>query len=183
MTRLADTGYGLMARLLHWVMAALILCLLGLGIYMANFEKDGISRITLTQTHKSFGFVAFCLAVLRVIWRQVSPPPPLPDAMPPWQVKAAHLSHAALYVLMIALPLTGWLMATSSPLPLPNRVFDLFDLPDFFTDGSERVSGVFRSLHFTCALALIGLLAAHVVAALKHQFVDRDGLLMRMIRG
>ena len=176
-------AWSLFGRLLHWAMAAVILFLLGLGIYMANFEKDGIARVLLTQTHKSWGFVAFCLALVRVAWRWRAVVPPDPPGMPVWQVRAAAVSHRALYILMFALPVTGWLMATSSPLPLPNRVFDLFDLPDFFLDGSESVSNAFRAVHMICAILMIGVLALHVAAALKHQFVDRDGVLWRMIGG
>ena len=184
-------GWGWIARVLHWVMALMISALLGVGTWMANFEKDLIAQFQLVQTHKSFGFTVFVLAVLRVIWRLVNPTPKLPDTMPRWQKGASHASHLALYLLIIAMPLTGWLMSSASPLNDPgaypvqikNMVFGLFEMPDPYPSGSKELSEAFGTAHMIFAILLAVILIVHLAAALKHHFFDRDRILTRMIKG
>lgn len=184
-------GWGSVARLLHWAMAVLILFQLAVGVYMVEvIGGDLIRRFELTQTHKSWGFVVFALGLIRILWRWVSPTP-TPPAMPGWQKRASEASHVALYVLMIALPVSGWLMASASPLNDPdayplqvrNMVFGLFELPDPFQPGSKALDEALKLVHAGLAAALATILAVHALAALKHQFVDHDGLLRRMILG
>jgi len=183
--------WGWPARLLHWIMALMILGLAGVGLYAVQFQTDLIVRINLTQTHKSFGFVVFVLAVLRVIWRLMNPTPALPGSMPAWQKAASHASHLGLYALILSIPLTGWLMATSSPLndpgayplQLPNKVFGLFDMPDLYPTGNEGLSHLFGALHFWLVMALFAVLVVHIAAALKHHIVDKDAILRRMTVG
>ncbi len=189
-TRDGAAGWNRPARALHWLMALLILGLLALGLYMTEVEKELVRQIAMYQWHKSFGFTVFCLAVLRVIWRLTHASPALPARMPGWQKAASHVSHLALYVLIFATPLTGWLMATSSPyndpdaaLYLPNLVFGLFPMPDPYPVGDKAVEHFWFGAHQLCVLALGLVLVVHVAAALKHHFVDRDEILRRMIRG
>lgn len=187
----SKTVWGLPARVLHWVMALLILGLAAVGLYAVEFQTDLIARIELTQTHKSFGFIVFWLAVLRVIWRLANPTPALPDSMPGWQKAASHASHLALYALIFAIPLTGWLMASASPLndegaypvQIKNEVFGLFSMPDPFPTGDKELSDSLAKAHFWLAMTLLGVLVLHVLAALKHHFVDRDTILTRMTLG
>lgn len=185
-------SWGLVSRLLHWLMAVLIVGLLALGTYMVNFEDDLVVRFELTQLHKSFGFAVFVLALLRIFWRaSAGARPALPDGMPEWERTAARLGHVALYCLMLALPLSGWLLASASPLNdadafpfrVANTVFGLFELPDPFAPGSKLLTQYFRTLHIVLGLGMAGLVLLHVVAALKHEFLDRDGVLSRMLRG
>lgn len=186
-----QTAWGLPARLIHWVMAFMILAMLIFGTIMAG-TNDLIAKFEMVQTHKSMGFTVFTLAIIRVLWRWMSlATPQLPDTMPRWQVAASHASHHLLYILIIAIPLSGWLMVTSSPLndadaypmQVKNMVWGLFEMPDLFATGSEALSKTFSWAHWGLTRLLMLILAVHVLAALKHQFVDRDGLLMRMIRG
>jgi len=186
-----STGWGWLARALHWGLAVAIIGMLAVGFYMVEVVGDDLlQRFELTQTHKSVGFTVFCLVVARIVWRLANPSPSL-AAMPAWQRAASHVSHAALYGLIVAMPLTGWLMATSSPLNDPdaypmqvkNEVFGLFAMPDPFPTGDEALSETFAAIHFWLAIALVALLAVHVAAALKHHFVDRDRVLMRMVKG
>ncbi|QHQ37105.1 cytochrome b [Algicella marina] len=186
------TAWGWPARTLHWLMAIIIIGLLIVGTYMADLDLFDPNRYSLTQTHKSFGFVAFVLAVLRVGWRFANPSTPaLPAAMPAWQKLASHASHYALYVLIFAMPLTGWLMASSSPLNdegayptrIANKVFGLFEMPDPFPTGSEDLSEFFGEAHEIAASLMMLILLVHVAAALKHHFIDKDTILRRMIRG
>lgn len=183
--------WGWPARLLHWGMAVLIVFMLGLGIYMSNAELSLARKFELVQLHKSVGATVLALALLRLAWRGVNATPEQPAGTPAWQLRAARLSHAALYALMIALPLSGWLMASASPLNdaslgearVPNLVWGLFDMPDPFPTGSEGLTDVFFALHVTLVTLLVAILLVHVAAALKHHFHDRDAVLRRMISG
>jgi cytochrome b561 len=186
--RLRDdaAGWGWPTRLLHWAMAALILFQLGLGLWMTRVP-DLTLRVTLTQTHKSWGSVIFGLAVIRLGWRLANRRrPPLP-AMPRWQAPAAAWSHRLLYVGMLLLPLSGWVMASASPvqdlLGIDNLVFGRWRLPDPWIPGDARIETVAHVVHATAAALFAALVALHVAAALRHQLVLRDGLITRMIRG
>lgn len=190
--RNTPTSWGWLARLLHWVMAVLIAGMLGFGLYLTQGFNDGDpAKLGLVQSHKSFGFVVFCLAACRILWRAVNPTPALPEGMSGAMRLAAHGGHLALYVLMIALPVTGWLMASASPFNDPdaypmqirNMVFGLFEMPDPYPAGDAALSKWFGRLHEACALALAGLLTVHVAAALKHHLINRDGVLVRMLKG
>jgi cytochrome b561 len=180
------TAWGWPHRLLHWAMAALILFMLGLGVYMTEFVTDTYAQFDLVQIHKSWGFVVFSLALVRLGWRWAQgAPDPLP--MPRWQRRAAEGAHVALYALMLWMPLSGWLMASASELQdmygIRNMVFGLFALPDPFVPGDSGLEEVFSAMHFWGAVALAALLAAHVAGALKHHFADRDATLARMALG
>lgn len=186
------TGWGWPARLLHWGVAALILFMLGLGFYIANVltgtDSDTLmARFSLTQTHKSWGVVVFALACLRLGWRLVNPTPALPDTMSAAERLLAHAGHYGLYACMFAMPLTGWLMASASPLQdaygIKNMVFGQFEMPDPFVPGSEALVERFGAAHEAVAILLAVLLAGHAGAALKHHFIDRDTVLKRMIGG
>lgn len=182
--------WGWLARAFHWVMAFLILALALVGTYMANFLDDMIRQIELTQMHKSFGFVVFVMAVLRVLWRWANPVSPDPPAgRPAWEHRAAQATHWALYILMFAIPVSGWLMASAStlndpdayPAPMRNMVFGLFELPDPFQPGSDALAGALHMVHAYSVYLLAALLLLHVGGALRHHFVEKDGVLRRML--
>ncbi len=186
--RNGPAGWGWVSRLLHWVMAAVVLFELGLGLRMANFTPDPLEEFRLAQIHKSWGFVILVLALLRLGWRLGAGPAPAPPAtMPRWQVRAAAASHAVLYALMLGLPISGWAMVSASPiqdvLGIDNTVFGLFAMPDPWVPGVEAVETAARAVHVGCALALALLLVLHVGAALKHALIDRDDVLARMTFG
>jgi cytochrome b561 len=185
-------SWGWPARALHWTMAVLILFLLGVGFFMTHFVDNMITRFELAQTHKSFGFVVFALGVVRIVWRVANPlAPAQPVGGKPWEAAAARLTHLALYVLMILMPVSGWLMASASPLndanaypaQIRNMVFGLFELPDPIAPGDKALEAAFHAIHFYGALALATLLLLHAGAALKHHLVDRDAVLRRMLWG
>lgn len=179
-------SWGWVQRLIHWFAAGLILFQLGLGFYMVNAVTDLFVRFDYTQTHKSWGFVAFALVLLRIVWRAVNRRP-APPAMPRWQHAASEGAHLALYILMIALPISGWLMASASPLQdaygIRNEVFGLFELPDPFVPGSDEMEELLKAIHLWSAFAIAAIVAVHAAAAVKHQVVDGDGLLRRMVTG
>ncbi len=165
-------------RLMHWAMAVLLLGLVGLGWVMTHLKFDLGTTFTYYQWHKSFGTLALAALVLRGVFRLASRRPPDVGGAG-WQRGVAHGVHLALYGVMLALPVSGWLMASASPLHLPTRPFNAFTLPDLVSPNM----GLFTTLttvHTVLAYALLALLALHVLGALKHQFVDRDGLMRRM---
>ncbi|MEM1382094.1 MAG: cytochrome b [Pseudomonadota bacterium] len=185
-------GWGWPARLLHWSMAFLIFWQLAVGFYMVEIVgNDLIQRFQLTQSHKSWGTLVFALALVRVLWRAANPSPAAPSATSPVMRHVAATGHALLYGLMIALPLTGWLMASASPLndanaypmQVRNMVFGLFELPDPIDPGDRDLEGWLAALHRYSALALALVLAGHIGAAVKHHLLDRDRVLSRMVTG
>jgi cytochrome b561 len=181
-------SWGWVARALHWVMAGLILYQLGLGVWMVNFVEDLLVQFRLAQTHKSWGFVIFVLALVRIGWRLVNRAhPPMPAGTPGWQVRAAAASHGLLYALILVLPLSGWVMSAASPtqdlLGMQNMVFGVFALPDPWVPGVVRIETIGKLVHNGAAVLLALGLAVHVGAALKHLLVDRDAVLARMTWG
>lgn len=182
-----DASWGWVQRLLHWAMAGLILFMLGLGLWMVEIE-DVFEQYAWFQIHKSWGAVVFALALVRVVWRALQPAKPsLPDGMRKWESVAAEGAHIALYVLIFALPLSGWLMSTASPLQdqfgIKNMVFGLFEMPDPFVPGDKALAGLFKQVHYYLATGLIVVLLGHVGGALKHHFVYKDNVLKRMTWG
>jgi len=169
--------YGLVPQLLHWLVV-LLLALQFLLAELADELPDGLEKLAMLSRHKSVGITILGLAVLRVAWRLLDRPPPLPAAMPGWQRIAARLTHWALYALLFAMPVTGWMMSSAANYPV--SWFGLVQLPDL-VGTSHDLHEALEEVHETLAGALLVLVAVHVLAALKHQFVDRDGLLSRML--
>ena len=181
-------SWGWVARLFHWGMAGLILFQFGLGVWMTRDRVDLLTRFDLTQIHKSWGVLIFGLALARLAWRLANRMrPALPADMPCWQRRAARASHVALYVLMLVLPLSGWVQAAAAPeqdiLGIENRVFGTFALPDPWQPGVASIAEAAGAVHSSCAWTLAALLLVHAGAALLHQFRARDGVLARMIFG
>lgn len=168
--------YGFVAQGLHWIIAAMLIVQVALG-KIADELPVGLDKLALMARHKSVGITILALALIRLAWRLIDRPPP-PPPMPRWQHAAARLTHAAFYLLLFAMPVSGWLTSSASNYPV--SWFGLFQLPDFVRPD-EGLEHLFEDVHETLANVLIALAILHVVAALKHQFIDRDGLLMRML--
>src|SRR6266571_88823 len=126
MLRNASDSWGAPAKLFHWVMAALILAQIALGLMAANWRLSP-TKVELFFWHKSTGMLILALVALRLLWRLANPTPALPSGMAAWERAAARLSHLLLYVLMIALPITGWIVNSASNIPF--RIFRLIPLP------------------------------------------------------
>jgi len=168
--------YGFVPQLLHW----LVVVLLALQFLLAELAEDlpdGLEKLATLSRHKSVGITILAIAALRVAWRLIDRPPPLP-AMPGWQRVAAHLTHWGLYALLFAMPLTGWTMSSAANYPV--SWFGLLQLPDL-VGPSHDLHEALEEVHEALAGTLLVVVAVHVLAALKHQFVDRDGLLSRML--
>lgn len=161
---------------LHWLMAALILTALPLGLYMTELPLSP-HKLKLYAWHKWLGITILGLACLRVAWRLTHRPPPLPASLPAWQRRAAAVSHALLYPLMLAVPLSGWLM--SSAKGFPTVYLGLWQLPDLVAKDTLLAERLVE-LHFGLNALLLAVLVAHVGAALKHALIDRDGVFARM---
>ena len=171
-----NSTYTPVARGLHWLMAALIAGLLILGIYMSDLPLSP-DKLQLYAWHKWAGVSVFLLVWLRLAWRLGHPPPPLPATLSRRMQWAAHAGHALLYGLMIAIPLSGWLM--SSAKGVPTVWFGLLTLPDLLARNRE-LGDLLQQLHKALNLLLMLTLAGHIAAALWHHFVLKDDTLRRM---
>jgi cytochrome b561 len=177
--------YNLVAMLLHWLMALAIIGLIVAGKVMTDLSFADPMKFQLYQLHKSAGITILALAIARIGWRLLHAPPPLPATMQPWERVAAGFTHAAFYVLMIAIPLSGWVMASASPTGIPTLWFDLFEVPALpGLSGGKDTSDIHdaaQETHELLANLTILLLLLHIGAALKHHFWNRDDVLRRML--
>ena len=185
MGRSIEQRYGDIAVIFHWLIALLIIGLLAIGKYMGSLDENDPIRYALTQWHKSFGITVLLLSVLRLLWRFTHKPPPELESIPSWQQRGASLAHGLLYVLMIAIPLTGWIMVSASPLNLDTVLFNVIEwphLPPFASlENKEAIAHSFHEYHELAANLLILILLAHIGAALKHHWFDKDATLLRML--
>ena len=173
----AAPAYTITARVLHWMTAVLIFLAIPLGVISAN-ELGGPNW--LYDLHRSLGAVLIPVVIARLISRWMHPPMPLSKDISGLQRHAAHVTHWALYALLIAQPLVGW-MATSA-YPAPIRVFGWFELPPIWFENRALSEQLF-SVHRLIGIAMACLVTAHVGAALFHHFFRKDRVLMRMITG
>jgi len=169
--------YTLSAQALHWLIALLIFGLFPLGLYMSDLPLS-VLKIELYAWHKWFGISVLVLVVLRILWRLTHRPPPLPDTIPRWQQATAGLMHELLYLLMLFIPLTGW--ALSSAAGVPVVWWGLWRLPSLLP-ANKDTAHLLALVHATLNYTLAALVAVHVAAAIKHQFFDHDGVLLRML--
>jgi len=176
-------GWGALARFFHWTMAALIIAMLIFGTIMVDWPDAELqTKFALYQWHKSFGFVVLGLLVLRALWRWVQPVPPLPPGASRFTRRASALSHGALYALMAIMPVTGYLMSATNTLGVPTRIFGVIDVPHLLGPDA-RLEALFKTMHAWSATVLMVLVAVHVLAAVKHAVIDRDGVWTRMVVG
>ena len=173
----ATTRYTGTAISLHWLVTFLIFAAFPLGLYMSDLALSPL-KLKLISYHKWLGVTIFLLAAVRLAWRATHTPPPLPADMPAWERYAAHGLHHLLYVLLIAIPISGWLM--SSAKGFQTVYLGVLPLPDLI--GKDKALGdILKEIHELLNYAMLGLVIAHVGAALKHHFIDRDGILARML--
>lgn len=169
--------FGALAKTLHWLTFLLLLGSFGIGLTMVELEL-GPRKLQAYSWHKWVGVTVFLVSVLRLGWRCVDPPPPLPVAMPAWQKRGARLSHAGLYLVLLIMPITGWV--TSSALGLTTVYLGLVELPNLVApDRALREPLIL--LHNVLAVTLAILIAVHAGAALYHHFVLKDNVARRML--
>ncbi len=182
MLKNTDTAFGSIHRGLHWLMAFLILGMICVGLYMASLDPhnpaDRPLLFKLVGLHKATGMVILSLVLLRVIWLYVCGRPLLPETMAHWQRIAARTSHVLLYILMFAMPLSGYTMSSLAGHPVD--VYGLFKIPAIFAEN-KALAHDFLEIHEFLAFTLITVIVIHVCGALKHHFIDRDNVLKRML--
>jgi cytochrome b561 len=175
----APPAYTIVARILHWVMAVLILSMIPLGLVIAN-DWGGPLQGLLYGLHQSIGALIMPLILVRLVYRFVTPPAPLPDDIPAIQQLVAHAMHWGLYALLVVQPIVGWMAKSAYGEPI--EVFGGFELPPIWPEDrlfSERLFAV----HGLISIVIAGLVAAHIGGALYHHVVRKDRVLMRMITG
>ncbi|HEY2559305.1 MAG TPA: cytochrome b [Caldimonas sp.] len=176
----ADAGaaYGSVAVVLHWLLAALIVAAFFIGLSMVDLPLSP-RRLRLYNWHKWIGIGVLMLSAARLLWRATGhAPPPLPAHTPPWQQQAYRGTHLVFYALFFAVPLLGW--AYTSAVGVPVVWLGWLPLPDFVPRDKPFGEEVLQPLHQVASYLLAAIVVVHIAAALKHHFVDRDHLLVRM---
>lgn len=172
---LSAARYDNVAIGLHWLLALLLVGTFSVGMYMADLPFS-IQRVKLINWHKWAGMTILALTLVRLLWRLSHAP--VPEAPGPrWQQRAAKINHAAIYLLAVAIPLVGWAYTSAAGVSIV--VYGVLPLPDLLAKDKE-LADLIKPWHAGLAYALAALVLLHVAAALKHHFVDRDGLLARM---
>lgn len=193
----SHSRYSRVAIIIHWLIALLLAWNIWVGWWMTdNLENPSAAASVFKayQFHKSLGLTVLVLTLLRLIWRLTHRPPALPAHMPGWERLAARAGHAGLYLLMIALPLTGWLYVSAGwnadrgvPFPVPTIWFGFFEWPHIpglqtLPDPARgSAAGAAMEAHELLVWIAIALVVLHVAAALKHHIIDRDDVLTRML--
>jgi cytochrome b561 len=183
----SSSRYGAVAMTLHWLLAAMILFMLGLGLFMTSLDETDPRTFPLFQLHKSIGLTILTLAVARLAWRLANPIPALPVEISPRERITSRVVHALLYVLMIAIPLMGWATVSAAALAVPTVWFGLFEWPHlwFLADlpraRKQVIDSQLATTHAALAFSLVALVVLHAAAALKHHFKDRNDVLKRML--
>lgn len=175
----AQGRYNNVAIALHWVIAAGVLVMIGLGWYMTGIPKGTPERAFFFNLHKSIGVTVGVLALIRLWWRATHRPPALPDSMPSWEVTAAKLNHALLYACIIAMPVIGFLASNFTKYGV--KYFGLQVGPFFAEDQALR--DALQAVHGFLSYVLVALVVLHVGAAFKHLLMDKDGVFQRMLPG
>ena len=178
MLRNSNDRYGVVTKLLHWAIALLILSLSGLGIYMVDLTYyDRWYNASLTA-HKALGILALELGIFKILWASCSRTPALPERMRPWERFAARAMHSVLFAMMVLIPLSGYAISTSDGAAV--SFFGLYEVPAVIP-SFEGMNELASEIHYYLAYLTLALVALHAGAALKHQFINRDGTLSRML--
>lgn len=183
---MGQTRYTGVAIAFHWLIALLIVTNVGLAWSWDYVGEDSVRP--LINNHKTIGITVLALVTMRLLWRITHRPPPLSDHLKSWEKRAAHVVHIALYLIMFALPLSGWIMdsAYKDAASHPNLYFGLFEWPrlgfimDMDPATKKSVHDSFEKLHGLSGLILYALVFFHIAGALKHQFLDKDREMARM---
>ena len=170
-------GYTRTSIALHWIVALLIIGNLAFGLYVADLPISP-AKLRTVSWHKWVGVTILLLAAARLAWRLGHPAPPLPATMAPWEQRAAHATHALLYALFFAAPLTGWLF--SSAAGFQTVYLGVIPIPDLLQKNRE-LADVLRAAHKWINYTMAAVIVLHVAAAIKHHVHDRDDVLARML--
>ncbi len=172
-----EPRYDRVAMLLHWLVAALIVAAFALGVVMVDIPGLTPTKLKYFSWHKWLGVTVLLLAAMRLLWRLRHGAPRAVE-MPAWQRRAAVLVHALLYVLMFAVPLSGYFYSLAAGVPVV--YLGVLPLPEFI-DADPVLKPVLKEVHLVLVYTMLAFVLAHVAAAIKHHWIDRDGLLRRML--
>jgi cytochrome b561 len=175
--RTTSGRYTAVAQGLHWLIAGLIVTQFVLAI-AADDLPLGAHKLALLARHKSFGMTVLMLAALRLLWRLKNSPPDLPSGMTPLERVLARSTHVAFYVLLFAMPMTGWLMSSAKNYSV--SWFGLFTWPNLI-GKNETAFDLLRTTHHILSYILFAIAVLHILAALKHHFWNKDDVLLRML--
>lgn len=177
MLRNSLTRYGAIAQIFHWVIVVLIITQFVLAFIFENMPR-GMEKIAIIGQHKSFGMTILILASLRLFWKLFNPQPELPLHMKPYQRHLAKITHWGLYVVLFALPLSGWIMSSVAKIPV--SYFGLFKFPNLISPNKDWVE-LTKDVHGALVYLLLVLLILHIVGVVYHQFFVKDGIMYRML--
>jgi cytochrome b561 len=163
----------------HWILAVLVFVLYAMGWYMVDLPKGTPPVAFWYNLHKSVGIVAAIPIGWLLLWRFRDSPPPLPSTMPRWEIAASHLNHTLFYVCLVVLVVSGFIESNFTKWGI--KFFGLH-LPPAFSEN-EQLYRIFNRIHVYTSYFFTALIALHIAAALKHWFVDRDGVFHRMLPG
>jgi cytochrome b561 len=172
------TGYGFVTVLLHWLIALLIVAAFALGTVMVEIEGLTPTKLRYFSWHKWLGITILALTALRLLWRLWHRAPPYAHPMPRWQLLASKTTHGLLYVLMFILPLSGYFYSLAAGVPVV--YLGIWPLP-VLIDADPLLKPILEELHEVLSTVLLIVVSLHVLAALKHQFVDRDNIFKRIL--
>jgi cytochrome b561 len=164
--------YGSFSKLLHWLMAVLIVALLAVGFYMTGLDKEDPSRGQIYGMHKAFGVLTLMLLVIRIVWLRISPAPVLPAVFTAKEKRVVSSVKGVLYLLMFLIPISGYVM--SSAANRPTSFFGLFDLPMLIAEN-KAIAGAAHEAHEILAFVTIAFILLHVAGVMKHRLKDRNG--------
>lgn len=178
---LANTSekWGAIAQVFHWLIAILILCMIGLGLWAVNAPL-GPLKLQLFTIHKLTGLCIFVLMLLRLCWRLVNPTPILPPALPGWERAAARIDQFLLYALVLLMPISGYVITSAANFPI--SVFGWFQVP-LLVPHDKGIEELGETVHVLGFYVLAALLLLHIAAALRHHFILKDDVLKRMLPG
>ena len=180
MMRNSGGRWGYVAKALHWSAAALIITMLGLGLTMVHGGLGSGAKFETYQLHKEIGFFVLAVMLVRGLWRMANSSPAFPAAMRPWARQLARAFHLSFYILIAAMIASGWLMVSASPLPFPTHLPGGFIVPNL-TGPNTLLEARSKLIHEVLSKLLIAAIGVHIAAALKHHFVDKDRVLLRML--
>lgn len=175
------TRYGALTILFHWLLAILVISNIIIGLYIVSLPDVGFNKdkVLVIFTHKEIGVLVLVLVIPRLLWRTLNVVPTLPSHLPAWQAFIAHAVHWILYGFMFAMPISGWLMSSSAGFTV--SFMDTFHLPNLVSTNQNLIP-FYISVHKWIAYGLIATMILHISAALRHHFLFRDEILVRMLK-
>ncbi len=179
MEQVARTRYSSVAIALHWVIGLLMIGNVLGGLLHESFGKEYVGLII--SLHKASGILILLLSLARLAWRLGHRPPPLAATLKRWEIGLAHATHWVFYTLMLALPLSGWLMVSAGERKWPIDFFGLFNVPFLPVTQSKSLGGVMHEVHELAGFLMLGLIVLHIAGAAKHLLIDGDNTVERML--